>query len=121
MDKDIETLYTNSIGISFKWKHVDFEKRHKIQLIFKETGMFLTKEQLLQFSKCLNVAIQKSTQCGSCVLNNSCKSILLESPVKLLSFAVNYKELVLLQELVNGTFFELNLTGFLQNLNIKNP
>lgn len=120
MDKDIDKLYANSIGISFKWKHVKGEKRNKIQLVFKDTGMFLTKKQLLQFFNYINTAIYKSSKCGSCELNNKCKSILLETPVELLSFAVNYNELSLLKELVEGTFFEINLKNILKSRNISN-
>lgn len=44
--EDINTLYYNTFGIAFQWKRTAARDYRKIQLVFKNIGLFLTSEEL---------------------------------------------------------------------------
>ncbi len=113
-DKDIITIYNNSFGISFKWKRTEAKNLNKVQLVFENTGLFLNYKELLLFEKNITDALKRPSICNDCKTNISCKSILLETPVAQISFAMSYKELNDMYDLVNGTLFQLGLDTILQ-------
>lgn len=119
MKKDIDLLYTNDIGIVFKWKITSQKDKNKVQLVFRDTGFYIQPKELFQFSKCIKKAIKNSGKCSSCVAAEGCRSILIETPIKELTFAVNRTELYLLNELILGSLFQLNLNSILTNMNIN--
>ncbi|WP_010523269.1 hypothetical protein [Aquimarina agarivorans] len=111
-DTDIITIYNNSFGIAFKWKktkHLD-----KIQLVFDRTGLYLNYKELVVFSKQITAALKRPSVCLSCKASNNCRSILLETPAEQITFAMSYKELNEMYELVQGTIFQLGLDRILQ-------
>lgn len=116
MRNEIEALYENDIGIAFLWKEKALLKRQKIQLIFRDTGFLLTKKELHQFSEHIQNAIQTQPMCPDCKENENCRALLLETPLPRISFAISAKELLEVQELVDGTLFQLNLEGYLNNI-----
>jgi len=116
--KDVNTIYSNGYGISFKWNKTISKNNLKTQLVFRNTGMLLNEKELFQFSVLIQKAINNSLDCNNCSLNKKCKSILLETPSEQINFAVNYKELQNIADLVNGTIFNLNLTKMLSSLDI---
>ena len=107
--EDINTLYHNSFGIAFQWKRCAVKDFKKIQLVFRNTGLFLTKSELIQFSKQIESTFKSPNMCADCKNNDSCKSLLLETPSPQISFAVSYKELKDIKDLVKGTLVQLEL------------
>lgn len=112
---DIKLIYNNKFGLAFQWKKNSLSKRQKVQLIFRDTGMYLNMEQIEKFvgstRKCLN-----SYRCAQCPKNENCRSILVESPISDVSFAMNPKEITELQDLLEGTLFELQFDDYFRNL-----
>ena len=41
--KDIELIYTNSLGIAFRWKSNSSKTINKVQFIFRDTGLLLSQ------------------------------------------------------------------------------
>ncbi len=117
--EDIYTIYYNSFGIAFQWKRCAVKDLKKIQLVFRNTGLFLTQNELVQFSKNIKKSLNQSLKCEDCNNQNSCKSILLEAPNTQTSFAMSYNELKEINDLVNGTCFQLNLNKLLEKLIIS--
>ena len=107
--EDINTIYYNSFGIAFKWKRCAIKDLKKIQLVFRNTGLFLTPNELIQFSKNIKKSLNQSLKCDECSNQNSCKSILLEAPNAQTSFAMNYSELKEMDDLVRGHMFSNRL------------
>lgn len=112
---DINLIYNNKFGLAFQWKKSSLNKQQKVQLIFRDTGMFLNKEQIKKFAelteKCLN-----SSQCGQCPRNERCRSILVESPITDVSFAMSPIEINQLNDLLIGTLFHPQFDSYFDNL-----
>ncbi|WP_299891429.1 hypothetical protein [uncultured Lacinutrix sp.] len=106
---DINTIYYNDFGIAFQWKRCAIEDYKKIQLVFRNTGLFLSFNELLVFSKNIEKVFSKPSLCKDCKENESCKSLLQEAPNPQISFAVSYIELKSIQDLVKGTLVQLEL------------
>ncbi|SHJ25781.1 hypothetical protein [Pseudozobellia thermophila] len=113
---DIDLIYNNSFGLAFQWKRDNGHNHNKVQLVFRDTGLFVTKEELLQFSKNIRRSIKHYQMCGSCPKKETCRSILVESPVPQITFAMNTEELGNVQDLVEGTLFQLNLDNYIDSL-----
>ena len=111
--QDIHRIYHNSYGISFQWKRNRLEDLMKVQIIFKDTGLLLSKEELTLFSNNIRHTKETYSLCNDCVHNDSCKGLLIEAPLPHITFAVNTKELKGIQDLVEGTLFHMNLNNFL--------
>lgn len=104
----IHTLYHNDFGIAFHWKQNKEKNIPKIQLVFRETGLFLSKEELFYFKSQIKKTLSHAQKCNNCTEQNNCnRSLLLETPVAQLSFAVNKSDLYLLVDLIEGTLFKL--------------
>ncbi|MFS4416743.1 hypothetical protein [Maribacter sp. 2307ULW6-5] len=116
MLNDIDTLHHNALGIAFLWKGQQTAERPKIQLVFRDTGLLLTKKELCTFY----TEIEKTKGHGlprpSCPQQMDCRALLLETPMGQLTFAVSPNELQLLGELVEGALFQLRLNGFLDEV-----
>lgn len=119
MNSDIDIIHTNEIGIVFKWKKTVKRDKNKVQLVFRDTGFFIQPNELLEFSKCVKKAIKSAAVCPNHGNNESCRTILLETPVEKLTFAVNRTELYLLNELILGSLFNMELYKMLKNLDLS--
>lgn len=113
---DIKIIYYNDFGIAFKWKRCAVKNTKKIQLVFRNTGLLLTPKELIQFSKNIKKSLNQSLKCNECSNQNSCKFMLLEVPNAQTSFAMSYNELKKIDDLVNGTCFQLELNKLIENL-----
>lgn len=113
--EDINTIYYNNFGIAFQWKRCAVKDFRKVQLVFRNTGLFLNISELIHFSNNIETSLESSCQCNDCLKNEACKLLLLEAPNAQTSFAMSYRELNDLDDLVNGTLFQLNLTKLLKN------
>ncbi len=113
--EDIELIYNNRLGIAFRWKSNSNKTTDKVQVIFRDTGLLLSKEELLLFSRNIDCVMGKGQQvlCKDCKNEGTCRSLLLESPVSQITFAVSYNEVVDLKDLIDNTLFQLNLTTYL--------
>lgn len=107
--EDINILYHNSFGIAFQWKRGTVKGIKKVQLVFRNTGLFLTQSELVCFSKQVLSTSQSPNMCKDCKHNESCKSLLLQTPSSKISLAVSFVELQNIQDLIEGTLAQLEL------------
>ncbi len=119
--EDINLIYYNNFGIAFQWKRCAVKDFKKTQMVFRNTGLFLTQNELIQFSDQIEMALESSCLCEDCLKNETCRLLLLEAPNPQISFAMSYRELKDIDDLVKGTLFQLNLTKLLKNNTIRNP
>lgn len=113
---DVNLLYVNSFGIAFEWPTAPSYTTKKIQLVFRDTGLMLSKEELWQFLKNIQHAKRSSSPCADCSAKHSCKALLVDSPFTQVSFAMNVEELKAMNDLVKGTLFHLDLENLLDDI-----
>ncbi|MFV0249036.1 MAG: hypothetical protein ACK5H1_08790 [Tenacibaculum sp.] len=102
----ISNIYTNNIGVSFRWKGVS---SNLTQIIFKDTGFYLSTQQIELFiDKIQHAKLQETCP--------SCKSILLLTPINSVSLAVSKAELVQIEDLLIGTLFQIKMNDYLNYL-----
>lgn len=112
--QEVEVIYKNEFGMGFFWKKQDLTITNKIQVIFRDTGFYLTIAQIHMFVACLEKA--KTTQkCNACTSADCCRSILLKTPSPEVDLAINKKELLAIDDLLNGLMFQLSLREYLRN------
>jgi hypothetical protein len=114
--QDIHPIYNNKFGIAFQWKRNSAKDIIKVQIVFRDTGLLLSKEELTQFSENIKYTKENSSLCSDCTDNESCKALLVDSPAPQINFAMNAKELDAIHDLVEGTLFHLNLDNFLGSI-----
>ncbi len=112
---EINIIYNNEVGIAFKWK-IGQTNNEKVQLVFKDTGLLLNRKELYQFSKNINADLKNCTLCRDCKQKESHRSIILETPLPQLSFAVSHSELTAIGDLLDGTLFQLQLENSLDEI-----
>lgn len=113
---DIIRIYHNTIGIAFQWKQDLAKNRYnQYQVIFRDTGFYLTLAQLEKFSKLVTQAISRGC-CSACQANNNCRSILLKTPAANVDLAVSEKELEFISDLLEGTLFQIKLDLYLKDV-----
>lgn len=110
---DINTIYYNNFGIAFQWKRFAAKDFKKIQIVFRSTGLFLTENELIQFSDNIDKTLGSLCLCDDCLGNDSSK-FLLEAPNPQTSFSMTYFELKEIQDLIKGTLFQLGLLDLLK-------
>ena len=109
MDSTIKTLYRNDFGISFYWQNEGQQLSEKVQFVFRDTGLLLSEEEILQFAKCVSKGLQTSSNCSGCQNSSECRSLIMETPLPQLGFAVSQTELLQAHELINGTIFQTKI------------
>ena len=112
--KDIHKLYYNDLGIIFKWKNINSPEARKIQLVFRDTGLSLTKKQLLKLLECTTHVIDNVSLCETCKNDESIKPLLLETPTSMVSFAMSYMEIIKMEDLIKGALFQLEMDEILK-------
>ena len=112
---NINPLYHNAFGVAFEWKRCPTKKMYKVQLVFRDTGLQLSLEELRQFAKTITTTLNNAPLCEHCGKDETCRALLLETPIHQVSFAMSLKELRALKELVEGTLFQLSLNNLLKN------
>ncbi len=113
---DVNPIYYNTFGVAFQWKRNTVKNIKKVQLVFRDTGLLLSYEELNQFSKNIKCTKDSSSLCSDCAENDACKALLLDSPSPQVSFAMNMGELEAIQDLVEGTLFQLSLDNYLNDV-----
>lgn len=113
--KEIEHLYQNDFGVAFYWVKDDRVLNGKVQLVFKETGFYLSQSELHTFSKNIDSTCN-SIKCSDCELHQHCHKYLLETPFSGLELAVSEVEVMQLKDLVCGTLFQIGLNNYLNDI-----
>lgn len=113
--KEISHLYQNDFGVAFYWVKEEQVLSEKVQLVFKETGFYLSDGQLESFRKKIQMACN-SLKCSDCELRGQCHKYLLETPFQGLELPVSQVEMLQLKDLVCGTLFQIGLFGYLNDL-----
>ena len=113
--KEIEHLYQNDFGVAFYWIKNEQVLSGKVQLVFKETGFYLSQSELHKFSKNIDSACN-SIKCSDCELRGHCRKYLLETPFSGLELAVSEMEIMELKDLVCGTLFQIDLQHYLKTI-----
>ena len=114
--EDVDIIYHNDTGISFKWKNgIANTSENRVQLIFKDMGFYLLPEEVVLFSENIQIAKHRNPNCSRCVSSEICeRNILLKSPLQKMDFAVNAFELNEICDLVEGTIFKMRLHYYLE-------
>lgn len=114
--EDIIPIYHNKFGVAFQWKRNCAKDIFKIQLVFKDTGLLLTKLEVEKFSQNVLATIENTRLCGDCSRNEDCKAHIVQTPAPQISLALNYKEIRSLNDLLDGTLFQIELDNLLTNI-----
>lgn len=111
--EQIHQIYLNSLGIAFFWEKEEGSIPNRVQLIFKEIGLFLSIHELKDFEYLINESIAKNSCCEACTLKNSNCKFLLKTPMHQIDLSVSMEELNKIKDLVNGTLFRINMESYL--------
>ncbi|MBA3985076.1 MAG: hypothetical protein H0X63_00495 [Flavobacteriales bacterium] len=116
MQQEILKIYHNEIGIAFQWrkKATNFNPK-LIQIVFRDMGFHLTKEEIICFAKLVNQC-KTSINCMDCPVQVNCRNILLETPASKVSLAVNATELDQVDDLMRGTLFQLEMDEYIREI-----
>jgi len=114
--QDIYRIYHNSIGIAFQWKKdIKNGNTDTIQLVFRNTGFYLTLEEIKAFYNKVKVSHQLK-QCEGCTKHNKCSSYLLQTPSEKVDLSVSAEELNLISDLIKGTLFQIELNEYINEI-----
>ncbi|MES2241080.1 MAG: hypothetical protein V4497_12565 [Bacteroidota bacterium] len=111
--EQIQQIYLNSLGIAFYWEKEEGIIPNRIQLIFKEIGLFFTIPELKDFEYLIDESIEKNNCCEACSLKNSNCKFLLKTPLYQIDLSVSMNELKQIKDLVNGTLFRISMESYL--------
>lgn len=111
--EQIHQIYLNSLGIAFYWEKEEGIIPNRIQLIFKEIGLFFSYTELKDFNFLIDESIAKNACCEACELKNYNCKFLLKTPLYPLDLSVSMTELRDLKDLVNGTLFKIDMEIYL--------
>lgn len=116
--EDFHKIYHNSFGASIQWKRSIKEHFNKVQIVFKNTGLYMTHEEIQLFSSYIDEAM--SSAVNSILVENldqEKKSLYpVETPFSQLCFAMTLAEVKGLQDLIKGTLFNLNYTSLIKDV-----
>ncbi len=111
--QDINPIYHNPFGVAFQWKRNSVKDINKVQLVFRDTGLLLSRKELKDFQKSIKCTMESYSFCQDCQQNESCRALLLDTPAPQVTLALNKKELNAVHDLVAGTLFQLQLDNLL--------
>lgn len=117
--QEIKQIYYNDFGTSFYWRKENEIMLDKVQLIFRETGLYLSMQELQQFKNCIEESFSLNTQCDDCELKNKCYKFLLKTPCIQIDLAVTMEELNKVKDLVEGTLFKITLHDYLYGVGMN--
>lgn len=117
--KQIRKIYYNDSGTSFYWKKKNEVMLDKVQLIFRETGFYFTKQELMLFKNCIEESFIQNKCCDDCELKKQCHKFLLKTPCSQIDLAVTKEELNAVKDLVEGTLFKMDLDDYLYGVGMN--
>jgi uncharacterized protein YjaZ len=113
---DIRSIYHNDFGIAFQWKQDLAKNKHnQFQVIFRDTGFYLSLSKLEDFAKLVQQATNRNCY-ANCKASNNCRSILLKTPASMVDLAVSREELESISDLIEGTLFQIKLDRYLKDV-----
>ena len=116
---DIKQIYFNDFGTSFYWMKDNKVVADKIQLIFRETGFYFSREELYDFKDCIQESYSLNKDCADCQLKRYCQQFLLKTPCSQIDLAMTMEELNKVEDLVEGTLFKINLEDYLYGIGLN--
>lgn len=108
----IEQIYLTDFGVAFYWRKEDEVLRDRIQIVFKETGFYLSVAEIRKFSRMIVEASEKNN-CTNCSNGNRCHKFLLKTPLRQIDLAVSVRELDKIKDLIEGTLFYAELQNYI--------
>lgn len=109
----MKQIYCNDAGTSFFWRKENELQTDKVQLIFRETGFYFSRQELKVFQSCIDESYHLNKSCEECQLKNDSYKFLLKTPCSPIDLAVSMKELNAIKDLVESTLFKINLNDYL--------
>lgn len=113
--KDIAQVYYNNFGVAFYWRRGGELLTDRVQVVFKETGFYLTEAQLRDFSDVINGSCPDEG-CEGCGMKMQCHKFLLKTPIAEIDLAVTFNEYLQIKDLVSGALFNIDLMGYLNDV-----
>ncbi|MDC8005178.1 hypothetical protein POV27_14040 [Aureisphaera galaxeae] len=113
--QDIVPIYKNTFGFGFYWIKEGTVLQDAVQIIFRDMGFYLKKGEIVYFSKLLEQAKARS-QCPLSCKSPCCRSVLLKTPSQHVDLAMSRQELKLLDDLLKGVLFHLELREYVEKL-----
>jgi len=110
--KEIEQIYFNDFGVAFHWKKNNEVLKDRIQMVFKETGFYLSANEIREFAEIIDQTCRE-TGCADCCHRARCHKFLLKTPLQAVDLAVSKSELMQIKDLVEGTLFTIELLDYL--------
>ena len=115
--REVEQIYYNEFGVAFHWKKGNEVLTEKVQVVFKETGFYLSYEEIKAFAQIIdNTCEEMDDDCGACCHRNRCHKFLLKTPVQQVDLAVSRSELMQIKDLVEGTLFNMDLYEYISTI-----
>lgn len=114
--KQIDKLYANDFGMAFYWKKDTQVLTDKIQLVFKEIGFYLSRFEMRVFADCIRDSRKRNACCKDCKSQQQCAKFLLKTPCNQIDLAVSMTELNLIEDLVEGALFRMELEIYINGL-----
>lgn len=114
--QDINPIYHNLFGVAFQWKTNNATDIRKVQLVFRDIGLLLSKKELMDFQKNIKCTMESNSLCQDCQNKESCRALLLDTPAPQVTLAMNHKEINAVYDLVEGTLFQLDLDNYLDKV-----
>ena len=115
--EEIYPIFKNTYGMSFQWKKdIVKNKFDRVQVIFRDTGFYLNMKEIHSFSNCVAEAKRRG---GCTCCDQDCmtaRNILLKTPCEHVDLAVNQSELELIDDLIKGTLFQIELDQMLNKI-----
>jgi hypothetical protein len=111
--QEMKQIYVNNAGTSFYWRKENEVLTDKVQLIFRETGFYFSRQELKLFKSCIQESYILNNSCDDCALKKECHKFLLKTPCSQIDLAVSMEELSSIKDLVEGTLFKINLNDYL--------
>lgn len=113
--KQVEQLYFNDFGVAFFWKKNGVVLKDKVQLVFKETGFYLSGKEVQEFAMLIDDTFDE-IGCAGCCQRGRCHKFLLKTPLNQVDLAVTRAELSRIKDLVEGALFHAQLFDYLDDL-----
>lgn len=113
--KDIAQLYYNNFGVAFYWRKGGELLTDRVQMVFKETGFYLTENQLRSFADTISNSCPDDC-CEGCGIKMQCHKFLLKTPIPEIDMAVTLNEYLQIKDLVSGALFNIDLMSYLNDI-----
>lgn len=112
--REVEQIYYNEFGVAFHWKKNNTVLKDKVQIVFKETGFYLTYDEIKAFAQLIDNTCDELGCNGCC--HHKCHKFLLKTPLRQVDLAVSKSELFQIKDLVEGTLFNMDLYDYISNV-----